>query len=272
MTAFIGSGVSWVELALLLLGLFAVNEIAYRIAARFRHDAPDARKSQADLVVAALLGLLGLLLAFSFGIGDERFAKRKELVLDEANAIATTYLRADMLPAPHGARIQALLRQYIDERTNLKSAADLDRALQHSAELHGQLWHEATAVARENLGSPVVALFVASLNQVIDLHESRVTVALFQRLPPVIFGVLYFVSLLSVAMVGLRAGLDRTHNRVPAGALVVVIMAVLALITSLDQPASRLFAISKHALHDTQQLIEKDRSAVEANGPRASTK
>ena len=264
------SDVVAIVLLLMLLGLIVTGEIGYRIAARRQTPQSDARKSQIDIVVAAVLGLLGLLLAFSFEIGESRFDRRKQLVLDEANAISTTYLRADMLPAPHGARIQALLRDYIDERANLKSAADLDRALQHSAELHGQLWHEATAVARENLGSPVVALFVASLNQVIDLHESRVTVAMFQRLPPVIFGVLYFVSLLSVAMVGLRAGLDRTHNRVPAGALVVVIMAVLALITSLDQPASRLFAISKHALRDTQQLIEKDRSAVETNGPRAS--
>lgn len=260
MSELVGSGVSLIGLLVALAGLFAINEACFRFAARRHVPARDVHKSQLDLVVAALLGLLGLLLAFSFEIGEARFEKRKELVLEEANAIATTYLRADMLPAPHGERIQGLLREYIDERANLRSVADLDRALRHSAELHGQLWHEATDVARANMGSPVVALFVASLNQVIDLHEARVTVSLFQRLPPVIFGVLYFVALLSVAMVGLRAGIDRTRGAAATIALVVVVMGVLTLIRSLDEPASRLFTISKQALQDTRALIDKDRS------------
>ncbi len=261
MSELVGSGVSLVGLLVALAGLFVVNEVCFRIAAHRQLPARDARKSQIDLVVAALLGLLGLLLAFSFEIGEARFEKRKELVLEEANAIATTYLRADMLPAPQGERIQVLLRQYIDERASLRSVADLDRALRHSAELHGQMWHEATDVARANMGSPVIALFVASLNQVIDLHESRVTVSLFQRLPPVIFGVLYFVALLSVAMVGLRTGMDRTRGAAATVALVVVVMAVLTLIRSLDEPASRLCTISKQALQATRALIDKDRAA-----------
>jgi len=266
------SGHTGLVIALLLLGLFAVNEACYRVAAHRRVPAREARKAQIDLVVAALLGLLGLLLAFSFEIGDSRFDKRKQLVLDEANAIATTYLRADMLPAPNGPRIQELLRQYIDERSNVRSMAELDRMLARSAALHAQLWHEATEVARANMGSPVVALFVASLNEVIDLHESRLTVALFQRLPPAIFGVLYFVSLLSVAMIGLRAGMDRTRSAAATVALVVVIMSVLLLIGSLDRPTSRLFDVSKHALDDTRALIDKDRSTVEADAARASAK
>jgi hypothetical protein len=272
MSDLVTSGVTGIELLLMLLGLFAINEACYRVAAHRRVPAREARKSQVDLVVAALLGLLGLLLAFSFDIGESRFGKRKELVLAEANAVATTYLRADMLPAPHGDRVHDLLRRYIDERTSVRSAADLDRALADSSRLHAELWREATAVARENMGSPVVALFVASLNVVIDLHESRVTVALFQRLPPAIIGILYFVALLSVAMVGVRAGMDRTRAAAPTVALVVVVVSVIALIVSLDRPASRLFDINKRALDDTRALIDRDRSAVEADAARASAK
>lgn len=260
MSELIASRISLVGLVVMLVGLLAINEVCYRVATRLRVGEREARTSQLDVVVASMLGLLALLLAFSFDIGEDRFGKRKDLLLEEANAIATTYLRADMLPAPHDKNVQELLRRYIDERSDVRSSDELDRALQRSAELHAQLWHEATAVARENMGSPVVALFVASLNQVIDLHESRITVGLFQRMPTVILGVLYFVSLLSVGLVGVRAGMARTRNATPTVALIVVIVAVLALIDSLDAPASKLFKVSNHALGDTRALIDKNRA------------
>jgi hypothetical protein len=261
MSELLSSRLSWISLLVMLVGLFAVNEVCYRLAARRSVPSVEARRSQLDLVVASLLALLALLLAFSFDIAQDRFGKRKELLLDEANAISTTYLRADMLPAPQGERIQGLLRQYIDERANISTPDDLERALTQSTDLHIKLWREATEVARANLGSPIVALFVKSLNEVIDLHESRVTVGLFQRLPSVILGVLYFVALLSVAMVGLRSGLDRTRSLAPTVALIVVIVAVLALIDALDSPMSKVFSISKHALGDTRELIDKDHPA-----------
>jgi hypothetical protein len=64
------------------------------------------------VVVPALLGLLGLMLAFSFGSVDRRFDERRALVLQDANAIGTTYLRAKLLPAPHAARAQKMVREY----------------------------------------------------------------------------------------------------------------------------------------------------------------
>lgn len=265
MSELIATRITWVGLVVMLLGLFAINEIAYRVALRRPEHQRDARKSQIDVVIAALLALLGLLLAFSFDIGQERFTRRRDLILDEANAIATTYLRAEMLPAPHGERIEALLREYVDERTNIKSPADLERALRQSSHIHAQLWREASEVGRANLGSPVVALFIQSLNEVIDLHQSRVTVGLFQRLPPVIIETLYLVALLSVALVGMRSGMDRMRGHAPTVVLIIVIMVVLALIDSLDAPDSRLFGIDKGALEDTKALLhQKPASAASA--------
>src|SRR5689334_13317280 len=106
MSELISSRVSWMGLLVMLVGLFAINEACHRVAARRRVQGPENRASEVDFVVAAVLGLLALLLAFSFDMGEERFVKHRDLVLDEANAIATTYLRADMLPAPQGERIR----------------------------------------------------------------------------------------------------------------------------------------------------------------------
>jgi hypothetical protein len=243
------------QLVLMTVGLFVAYEVCFRIGRRRRDDVREARRSQAEVAVAALLALLGLLLAFSFGIGAARFDKRRDLVLEEANAIGTTYLRAGMLPAPHGEHVEALLREYVGMRMGVKNAVDLERAVVKSGDLHAAMWAEATAVARAE-PTPITALFVASLNNLIDLHQARITVALYQRIPPAVFASLYVVALLAIGMVGLRAGLDRSRGLSTATILIAAIMSVMALIASLDDPQSHLFDINKHALQATKRTME----------------
>jgi len=67
-------------------------------------------------MVAAELGLLAFLLAFTFGIGASRFEMRRQILIDEANAIGTTYLRAAMLPTPQREDARRLLKEYVDVR------------------------------------------------------------------------------------------------------------------------------------------------------------
>lgn len=246
---------AWWHIAIMAAGLLVAYEVCCRIAWRRREETREAKKSQADVAVAALLALLGLLLAFSFQIGAERFDKRKALVLDESNAITTTYLRATLVQAPHSQRIQELLREYVQVRAKVTSADELERALKESGRLHGELWASATAIAHASPDSPIAALFIASLNNMIDLHEARVTVALYQRIPPAIFASLYFVALLAIGMVGIRAGLDRVRGLAPAALLVASVMCVMGLIASLDEPMSRLFSISKRATEDAQRTL-----------------
>jgi hypothetical protein len=246
---------AWPHLVIMGAGLLLAYELGHRIARRRPDDTRDAKKSQADVAVASLLALLGLLLAFSFQLGAERFDKRKQLVLDESNAITTTYLRATLVPAPYDHRIQELLREYVAVRANVTTADELERALKESGRLHGELWANATAIARALPDSPVAALFISALNNMIDLQEARVTVALYQRIPPAIFASLYFVALLGIGMVGIRSGLDRVRGLASATVLVASVMCVMGLIASLDQPMSRLFTISKHAIEDTQRIL-----------------
>jgi len=247
----------WPELAIMAVGLVVAYEVCYRVGRLRPEEMRDAKKSQADVAVAALLALLGLMLAFSFEIGASRFDNRKALVLDEANAIATTYLRAELIPAPYDQRVQGLLRAYLHARHGWNTPEELERAIKASSSLHSELWANAVGAAHAN-DSPVTALFIASLNSMIDLHEARVTVGLYQRIPPAIFASLYLVSLLAMGMVGLRAGLDRSRGPLPAAILVASIMCVMSLIASLDDPVSRLFHVNQHAIADTERLMRAE--------------
>jgi hypothetical protein len=254
-----------VGLLTIIAGLLLVYELGFRLGRRRRDSAVDARRSQADILIAALLGLLGLLLAFSFGIVEERFEKRKALVLDDANTIGTTYLRAKLLPSPHDQRVEALLREYVEDRTNINTPEGLQRGLARAPGLQRKLWSEATIVARANPDSEVVGRFVEALNNMIDLHESRVTVGLIQHMPWANIWLLVLVSALSVGMVGFRSGLAGTRSAIPAAMLVIAITAVLALIIDLDRPYSCAFPVSQRPMEDLLETISQDVTAPDSS-------
>src|SRR5437763_1807867 len=100
--------------------IFALGLIVISISAGYATGHHARRKDQnlpeapIGSVVGAMLGLLALMLAFTFGVVLARFETRKELLLDEVNAIGTTVLRADFLPEPQRAQSRSLLKQYVD--------------------------------------------------------------------------------------------------------------------------------------------------------------
>lgn len=255
----------WLVAGVSVAVLVVVAELAFRLG---RHHTTTSKSSdgppadQTGMMAGALLGLLGLLLAFSFGIAEARFSKRKSLVLEEANAIGTTYLRAATLPAPHDERIEELLWQYVNLRLEVRDPARIADVIRRSEALQGRLWDEAAELARAHPDSEVVAIFLLSLNEMIDLHESRVTVVFYQRLPPVIVWTLRLIAVLAVGILGYGAGLARHRALVPAAALIFSLVAVEALITSLDRPGSHYFRVSQAAMQDARDQIASDREGA----------
>ena len=102
-------------------------------------------------MIGSMLGLLALLLAFSFAMGIDRYEERRRLVILEANAIGTSYLRAQLLDEPHRTRLSSLLVAYTDNRLALGSGApgDQDARLAVDQKLLTDIW-AAVAAARES--------------------------------------------------------------------------------------------------------------------------
>src|ERR1051325_5800976 len=164
----------WTILPLtVVLALLSV-ELGYRLARyRVQHDQLE-KESPLGGMVGATLGLLAFMLAFTFGLAGSRFEDRRQVLLSEANAIGTTYLRAAMLPEPMRTETQNLLREYVDIRLEaVQQPGKLQQALSRSEALHNQLWSLAVA-ATEKERSPITGLYVESLNEVIDLHATRI--------------------------------------------------------------------------------------------------
>src|SRR4029077_19796645 len=167
------------------------------------------KEAPVGAMVGSVLGLLAFMLAFTFGMAASRFDTRKQLVLDEANAIGTTYLRTAMLPERRD-EIRALLRSYVDARLEAVRSGRVAARVLKSEDMQNKLWSAATAVGLQHPDSIIVGLFVESLNQVIDLHAKRVTAGLRNRIPGTIWMVLLTIATLSLAAMGYHGGLVGT--------------------------------------------------------------
>jgi hypothetical protein len=205
-------------------------------------------------IVGAILGLLAFLLAFTFGMAASRFERRRDLVLDEANAIGTTYLRAALVPEPQRTEIRTLLRDYVDVRLEGVESGNPVSVLARSEELQGQLWARAVIVAEKN-PSPISGLFLQSLNEVIDLHAKRVTLGLRNRIPVPIWWALYFTAILAMVVVGYYEGLTSATRTLATLVLVATFSGVLGLLADLDRPQEGLIKVSQQALVDLRKSM-----------------
>ena len=247
---------------LLFVALFvAVNvvvyEIGYQIGKWVRHRASDDVKPDegpTGIVVGAILGLMAFLLAITMGMASDRFDARRVLVLEETNAIGTTYLRAGYLDEPASSDLRDLLVEYVPLRIATSNDALLVANLERSQQILDEMWAIAEDVARAQ-PSDVTALFIESLNEVIDLHTSRFVAGVYARVPATILLLLVAGVILSLGLVGYNAGLSEKRSPIIAIVLVLALGATLWLVIDLDRPREGLITTSQQPLIDLQRKL-----------------
>lgn len=207
-------------------------------------------------LVTTTMGLLALVLAFTFGLAATSFEARKQMVVDEANAIQTTYLRAGLLPGDRGARVRRLLRDYVELRLQAVRPDNVEQTLQRSEELHRELWKEAEAAARDQPGSIAAELFIESLNRTIELHAKRVKVAVRGGIPGILWAALFVVAILNLAAVGYHGGLVGTRRSPTIATAVLSLSIVLILTADLDRPQEGALKVSQQAMIDLRRRID----------------
>ncbi|HEY0459700.1 MAG TPA: hypothetical protein VGC97_11235 [Pyrinomonadaceae bacterium] len=205
-------------------------------------------------IVGAILGLLAFMLAFTFGFASSRFEERKIVLIEETNAIGTAYLRAGLMPEPVATNTRNILREYIDVRLDYALGQNKTNAILSSEKLHEQLWQQAVAAA-EKRDTPISALFVDSVNTVIDLHTKRLMVGLRNRVPDVIWVVLYSLIIFSMVAIGYQGGLTSAKRSLVALPLVFAFSAVLMLIIDLDRPGEGLLRVNQQSMIDLKNSV-----------------
>ncbi|WP_313442159.1 hypothetical protein [Novosphingobium sp.] len=188
-------------------------------------------------IVPAVLGLLALLLGFTFALAIDRFETRRALVLEEANAIGTAYLQAQVLPQPHRERVSALLVRYTDNRVVLAGAETPEDRRQRLADNDltvNDIWAATLAGFDSIKGLDMSSAFVSSINVVIDLDTSRKT-GRMAHVPEEVFWVLIVYVLVAAAIIGYTVR-SRSSFHLACVMHVLVIMSLM-LIIDIDRPA-----------------------------------
>jgi hypothetical protein len=239
------------------LFLWLAMEGGYRLGKWRRAHITDEKEQPVGAMAASILGLVALVLGFTFSLAASRFDARRMAVLEEANAIGTTYLRSRMLPEPQRSEIARLLREYAEVRAHGTEEGKTPEALVRSEALHEQLWLQATAAAQQDSHSIVTGIFIQSLNDIIDLHSKRVLVGIRSRIPLVIWIGLFGLAMLGMASVGYQAALSATRRSPMMIALILAFSVVLLLIADLDRGQEGLLQVSQQAMLDLQKTIEQ---------------
>jgi hypothetical protein len=243
-----------------VFGLFAVialatYEVGYRVGLWWQQRTPDEKEGPTAMLVGSLLALMAFLLAVTMGMASDRFDTRRGLVLQEANAIGTVYLRAGYLPEPAADQTRELLREYVPLRINTADHDQLAANFARSAQIQAQLWAIVEPLARSTPDSQVLAIYIGALNDMIDLGETRLTAIVYARVPETVIWMLFLGAALTLGMVGYHAGLHRRRGLVGAVVLVVVLGAVITLVVDMDRPRQGFLQVSQQPLIDVQQQI-----------------
>jgi hypothetical protein len=229
------------------------TEAGWRLGNYRQKSHREEKKAPVSTATGSTLGLLAFLLAFTFGMAATRFDTRKQIVLQEANAIGTTYLRVDFLAEQYQEEARQLLREYAVIRSGGASLIMSPEGMQKSARLQDRLWAIA-ADAGTRSDSIATGLFIQSLNEMIDMDAIRVT-ANRNRIPDSIWLVLCAITILSMAAMGYQFGLTGARSWVTVIFLVMVFTPVILLIADLDRPQAGLLQVSQQALIDLVNKI-----------------
>jgi hypothetical protein len=247
----------WLLYLLLLFLFWATLELGYKLGdwrQRATEYVDEGRSAQAGIVLGALLTVASLMLAFTFSMAGGQFNARRELVIEEVNAIGTAFLRAEQLPQPQRSRSRRLWVAYVNGRDTLFKDSE-PVALKKALEQQRMLWDEVLSFSPE-LRDPILSIYVQALNEVIDLHTKRANVQDWMRLPGMIIVVLVVLSTATMLLTGYLLGLRQNRYGLPTAVMIFIYATVYLIVIDLDRPRRGIFTINQQPmieLHTSMQ-------------------
>lgn len=248
--AFFDSTPLWATLLVTITMVLLSIELGFRLGGYRKGKREMEGHSQVVSMTGAHLGLLAFILAFSFSMSAGHFGKRKELLLEEVNAIETAYLRAELVPEPHRTQIKSLLADYSIARSASSgiSPTAIAQLIRDSEAIQEKIWTVVELLSQKDKLTVMDSLLVQAINEVIDLHQQRLYAGMNSRIPINIWVALYVILILSMVGMGFSMGLSGKRNTVSSMSLALSFSMVMFVIADLDRPTSGL-------VHTDQSLM-----------------
>jgi hypothetical protein len=238
-----------------LLGLWLSAQVGAFFRIRLRPVAEDQRQDL-NLVIGAALTLLGLLIGFSFSMAISRYDQRKNYEEEEANAIGTEYLRADLLPGEQATKVRELLVRYVDQRVRfyeVRDNTDLIRINRDTAQLQKELWSEIRATATSQ-PTPVVALVVGGMNDVLNT-QGYTQAAWWNRIPVAAWILMVAIAVCCNILIGYVAHRSATLVFI---VLPLAVSIAFLLIADIDSPRGGVIHVRPQNLVSLSRSLAKN--------------
>jgi len=255
----LGSTISVAIAATLFIAIIALNEVGFRVG-RFVQVRTDSEvKTLTSSIQASILGLLALLLGFTFSMSMQRFDNRSMALVDEANAIGTAILRVQLLPDKYKNEANEYFGKYIDLRVaigQLDLTKQEDRKIYNKqiTELQSKLWSLAISATNDDPRPVTTGAFVKSLNDVID-SQGRRNALLQMHVPEVVLILLFVVFISSGGIIGYSAGLSGKRIFAPIALVSLLITLIVFIIIDLDRPKRGLIQVNQGVMIELQEYF-----------------
>jgi hypothetical protein len=180
-------------------------EAGYRMGKHRLKKNPERKSEGSGAVESSVFAILGLILAFTFTGTLSRYEHRVKLILQEANAIGTAYLRLDLLPKDAQDKLRPLYREYVQSRINVfehyENRQLSNSYFRQSLNLQGQIWEVANASVLIDKNPGIITLILSSTNDMIDIANERLQ-ATRTHPPMIVYILLFTLALASAFLVG----------------------------------------------------------------------
>lgn len=234
----------------LICGVVFAHELGFRLGSRLRSP-DDAFDRQVALVRASTAAVVAFLIGFAFSGAASRFIDRLDIIVKEANALGTAYLRADAIAEPQRSELKAALREYTADRVQLLSGERRDLIeplLAKVGSLHDRMWRPAMKATQDN--APLMQVVLPPINEVIDLHSVHLAMAR-RHLPLPIMVVLFGATAISVGLIGFGNGRSGRRFSLLDATYGVVLAVALWMTVDLDYPGIGLIKVGNRPVVET---------------------
>ncbi len=243
----------------LILGGLLAAAAALGRAWRARVDREEKDPGDPAIMISASLGLMALLLGFTVSMAVNRFDNRRAAVVQEANAIGTFLLRADLMPTNERYRTLQSLDRYVNARTRVAQAGlsreRVAEARRIASDATAEMWDNVMEV-RESVPDPAVKLLlVESANMMFDMGSAR-DAAIEARLPSTLLLLLIFFPVASMMLIGYTGGRAVGMHFMASTEMILLLTLTLVLVLDLDRPRSGTILTNEQPLFDVQQQVK----------------
>lgn len=247
--------------AVLFAVIIACNEIGFQIGRFVQVHTDSEIKTLTGSIQASVLGLLALMLGFTFSMAMQRYDSRNMALIEEANAIGTGVLRVQLLPEHQRGAAMDMLREYIDLRINA-GKIDITRHREREqynnriANLQHELWSLAILATEADPRAVTTGVFVKSLNDIIDAQGKR-SALLEMHVPESVLLLLFIVFISAGAMMGYSGGLSGKRIIAPVALVSLLITLIVFLIIDLDRPRRGIIQVKQDAMLALQRSVQE---------------